>query len=334
MASLHRARSHRDSAAFAFAAALSVLGSGLVASAAPLRGTTPAECRTADDPARITAHLRRVEALLRARDVSDLPSELQQRRRAGLDALHAYVVAGRYPHNDDFAGRLVPYFIDDAGRACAVAHIVISSGHAELARAVARSQNNAHLREMRVPGLAEWIGSSGFTFDELALIQPEYCGGCETYEPCFVGTCAGSPGETWECVYGPLPDGHICWDLHDACHDPVSVCEAAECVLGPPLDCNDGDLCTQDACDLELGCVGTPIDCDDGDPCTSDKCNPWSGCRHAPVDCATPGGGCDVGGVAGGFSAFGSAVAVAAITAAARWRRARRAAATRLGDGR
>jgi hypothetical protein len=54
-----------------------------------------------------------------------------------------------------------------------------------------------------------------------------------------------------------------------------------------PVDCDDGDACTDDACDPVTGnCVHTPIDCDDGDPNTTDSCDPEVGCIHtanAPV---------------------------------------------------
>jgi len=61
-------------------------------------------------------------------------------------------------------------------------------------------------------------------------------------------------------------------------------------------DCiiDDGDSCTRDRCDSQLGCVHTPedTDCDDEDACTIDQCDPDGGCTHEPLcltddDCAT-----------------------------------------------
>jgi hypothetical protein len=53
-------------------------------------------------------------------------------------------------------------------------------------------------------------------------------------------------------------------------------------VSGAPLDCNDNNVCTTDACDDVLGCVHTPIagcepctiasDCNDANFCTTDAC--------------------------------------------------------------
>ena len=65
--------------------------------------------------------------------------------------------------------------------------------------------------------------------------------------------------------------------------------------IGPPTvtcvvatDCDDGDACTDDACDPIIGCVSTPFDplvvCDDGDACTADDCDPQVGCVSTPID--------------------------------------------------
>lgn len=53
--------------------------------------------------------------------------------------------------------------------------------------------------------------------------------------------------------------------------------------------CDDGNACTQDACDPNTGrCLAThpPVDCNDENPCTVDSCNPTSGCENVAVDCS------------------------------------------------
>jgi len=60
-------------------------------------------------------------------------------------------------------------------------------------------------------------------------------------------------------------------------------------VLG---DCDDGDPCTIDACDLANGCVYTDVVCDDGDPCTEDECDVDFGCTVTFLPDTTP---CDDG---------------------------------------
>ena len=83
------------------------------------------------------------------------------------------------------------------------------------------------------------------------------------------------------------------------------VCEAKECVGASPLNCNDGNVCTDDSCDSQVGCVygtnqgdcsdddactvgdqcldgicasGQGLPCDDGNLCTDDSCAPETGC--------------------------------------------------------
>ncbi len=257
--------------------------------------TLPRESRAADwrrsrercdpnrDVALITAHLTRVEALLRARDSSRLNPEQRRARRLGLSALREYIALQQYPRNRDFPGRRVPYFIDADGRACAVAQLVIASGHRELADAVANDQNNAYLADMSSPELTRWIASSGFTFDELALIQPSYCGWCDPVGLCDFAYC-DPPAPMWgTCVRGPMPDGTACY--------PPSVCvKSAACQFGQckttaEISCDDKDDCTIDSCDPTLGCQHEAKTCDDADPCTLDTCDPSSGCHHRADDC-------------------------------------------------
>jgi len=103
------------------------------------------------------------------------------------------------------------------------------------------------------------------------------CDACTTASQCDDGVfCNG----TEDCVSGgcqfgsdPCP-GLLCDEALDAC---------VECFGSGP--CDDNDLCTEnDAC-LAGACIGTPLDCDDGDPCTNDWCNSLTGiCEHGPFD--------------------------------------------------
>ncbi len=54
--------------------------------------------------------------------------------------------------------------------------------------------------------------------------------------------------------------------------------------------CDDGDVCTvNDACSAGV-CVGVPLNCDDDNPCTDDACNASGGCFHTNNNAA-----CDIG---------------------------------------
>ncbi|WP_434420025.1 Kazal-type serine protease inhibitor family protein [Nannocystis pusilla] len=152
---------------------------------------------------RIQQHLETVETELRARDTSHLPPALQAERARNLDRLHDYRVAGLFPHNSAFIGERVPFFIDEDGVACAVGHLVIESGFAEVAAEIAESENNARLLDMTHPALSGWIAESGLTAEECARIQPEYCNCGPEFTPvcgvdgvsyanaCYAETCAG-----------------------------------------------------------------------------------------------------------------------------------------------
>ena len=65
-------------------------------------------------------------------------------------------------------------------------------------------------------------------------------------------------------------------DLHAG---DVLVEDVPACLAG--TSCDDGDLCTEDICDPDQGCLHVPIpagDCDDGNACTDDSCQPALGC--------------------------------------------------------
>jgi subtilisin family serine protease len=88
--------------------------------------------------------------------------------------------------------------------------------------------------------------------------------------------------------------------------------ESGLCTPGTPLECDDGNPCTADSCNLMTGCAhaviadgaacpdgnvcngseicqagacvaGAAPNCDDGNACTTDSCNPATGCAPTPV---------------------------------------------------
>lgn len=122
----------------------------------------------------------------------------------------------------------------------------------------------------------------------------------ESDDPCLTFLCDGATGE---CLEDAAGDGEICDDL-DAC-TTGDVCEGGQCV-GSVAVCDDGNTCTADTCNAELGCIHTPnsdgdcndgnkctdpdlcmdgvcigqaIDCEEGNPCTLNSCLPATGCQ-------------------------------------------------------
>ncbi len=88
------------------------------------------------------------------------------------------------------------------------------------------------------------------------------------------------------------------------------ICDAGSCIPGVAPNCDDDNLCTDDSCDPEVGCVNdsnavfcddedpcTVLDvcfaggcvgsgalsCSDGDKCTTDVCTPGVGCQYPAI---------------------------------------------------
>jgi uncharacterized repeat protein (TIGR01451 family) len=107
--------------------------------------------------------------------------------------------------------------------------------------------------------------------------QPTVCNdnnGC-TDDSCNMATGCVFTNNTASCS-----DGNAC--------NGVEVCGGGMCNAGTPLDCNDNNGCTDDACNAATGCANTPntAACDDGNACTSgDICAAGSCVAGAPTVC-------------------------------------------------
>ncbi|MBX3192004.1 MAG: hypothetical protein KF819_33750 [Labilithrix sp.] len=93
-----------------------------------------------------------------------------------LDELRAYRRRGVFPKNRDFRDRMMPYFVDDDGTRCAVAHLLEVGGATALVARIASERNNAFVRELAdEPELLAWLEAAGSSVEEAARIQPSYC---------------------------------------------------------------------------------------------------------------------------------------------------------------
>ena len=90
-------------------------------------------------------------------------------------------------------------------------------------------------------------------------------GACSDGNPCTTGTCNLALGCEYANNSDPCEDGELCSD--------GDVCSGGVCTSGGPLDCDDADPCTAEACDQIEGCTHTPI----------------FGCNPAEVPAAGPG---------------------------------------------
>ncbi len=120
--------------------------------------------------------------------------------------------------------------------------------------------------------------------------------------PCLEAAC---DPETGACGFAEANEEGPC-NNDDLC-TVTDYCENGECLGGSNVNCNDGNVCTDDSCHPDSGCVNEAntlpcsdgnactlgdicdggncvgdmvIDCDDGNPCSDDSCDPDSGCVH------------------------------------------------------
>jgi len=79
--------------------------------------------------------------------------------------------------------------------------------------------------------------------------------------------------------YDPCDDDDAC-TLNDYCLGPI-------CTHDLTLTCNDGEVCTDDACHPAHGCIHSPIagTCDDGLACTTDDACIQGDCVGTPLTC-------------------------------------------------
>lgn len=125
-----------------------------------------------DDTQKVKAHLSHVHnRLLEAS--AHYPNEVQAKRRALLDTFAEYIAAERYPMNERYEGRR-PCFIDAHGTYCAVGHLVNETAGEALAEAINGAHQYDYIADMSLHALREWIAESGFSLEEIAMIQPTY----------------------------------------------------------------------------------------------------------------------------------------------------------------
>lgn len=104
---------------------------------------------------------------------------------------------------------------------------------------------------------------------------------CDDGNACTAESCAAATG----CASVAVADGTACDSGLGRC--TAGVCERLACFADG--DCNDGNACTADSCNLAANeCVNTDVsaDCDDADACTADSCSPATGCVNTDISAA------------------------------------------------
>ena len=115
-----------------------------------------------------------------------------------------------------------------------------------------------------------------------------HLGGCIAADTliCDDGNACTNDGCTTEggCAFVPnqeaCSDGNLC--------TTGDQCSGGWCAATGALDCDDGNPCTDDSCNPQLGCanVNNAADCDDGDVCsTGDKCTGGACVPDGELEC-------------------------------------------------
>lgn len=121
----------------------------------------------------VQAHLAGVLGVLAQAPTSQLSADQLRSRQELTAVLAGYAHQGRFPINY-YRQERIPVFIDEHGTHCAVGYLMRHTGHGARARRIAATNNYAWVREIEEPGLAAWQQASGFSLEELKLIQGAY----------------------------------------------------------------------------------------------------------------------------------------------------------------
>jgi hypothetical protein len=106
---------------------------------------------------------------------------------------------------------------------------------------------------------------------------------CDDHNECTGDTCDPIAGCVFTPIDAPCDDGDAC-TVGDRCVNRA-------CLWGPVDDCDDANPCTDDSCDVAIGCLHVPHAgaCDDGNACTAlDTCQAGVCVGTNPVVCGTP----------------------------------------------
>jgi hypothetical protein len=126
-----------------------------------------------------------------------------------VETLRAYRDRGVFPHNYDFPGRAVPYFVDRrTGTLCAVAHLLESTGRRDIVDRVAAADNNVWVAQLAGDSAFNgWLRTNGLTLAETARIQVPYVGPPPNLEPNPPQTATRSTHGTVSLAVAPLAVG-------------------------------------------------------------------------------------------------------------------------------
>ncbi len=126
----------------------------------------------------IQTHLAKVLQILQSNPTEQLTCAQLDTRSSLIKVLESYKDRGLFPMNY-YRKERIPVFIDEHNTHCAVGYLLMETGFDDVAHRIAAKNNYAWVKEIDDASLPQWQAFSGFTIDELKLIQGAY----DFYDP-------------------------------------------------------------------------------------------------------------------------------------------------------
>ncbi len=121
----------------------------------------------------VQAHLSCVVPILKSNPTDALSANQMSTRLHLIELLDGYREAKLFPLNH-YRTERIPVFIDEHGTHCAVGYLMMKSGYEELAQRISRTDNYVWVKDIKDEEALVWQQESGFTMEELKLIQGAY----------------------------------------------------------------------------------------------------------------------------------------------------------------
>lgn len=126
----------------------------------------------------IQTHLTHILDILKSNSTEHLTCQQYETRLELIAVLTSYKERGLFPMNY-YRNERIPVFIDEHNTHCAVGYLLMETGFDDVAHRIAATNNYAWVKEIDDPELSNWQAYSGFTLEELKLIQGAY----DFYDP-------------------------------------------------------------------------------------------------------------------------------------------------------
>lgn len=121
----------------------------------------------------IQTHLELVLQVLKSSDLKHLNEDQLIMRKHLTEVLSDYRLQGLFPINY-YRTERIPVFIDEHNTHCAVGYLMRESGYGNLARKISKADNYIWVKDLKDEQVNEWQQLSGFSLEELKLIQGAY----------------------------------------------------------------------------------------------------------------------------------------------------------------